>query len=319
MSATVDTNTDLFDITAMPVTPPRPLPVSMDLDGEEERVCPPAPRRRTRSPSEEADMAAYDAIVRQLVNELTVRLDAPLESRAGGMPPVEGLVSPSGLQRQQAVDSSAAPVCSPRLMVASPAEVFCVGAGALLAPLSLEAGASSPLKRRDSSSDTVGHTGASSPLKRRDSSSDTVGHTGASSPLMRRDTDIEGDLAAAAAANTAEMPSMAEEEEETGSEGESVSADDSENEPSRAAVDAVSDDDGTEADTEGGDTNTVEHVPADGTAEGAGGVSIGLRRQKTGEVALTLEAPVWMWGAAMVAVTAYLWLVALLIKGGGGR
>ena len=253
MSATIDTNTDLFDLAAvaasaedmLPSTPPRP----MDIDSDEGLVCPPAPRRRPLTPSEDAENAAYDAVVRQLalpaqlegsdpslregVNELTVHLDTPPLLSENRMPSVEGLVSPSGLQRQQAVDSTAAPVCSPRLMTASPAEVFCVGSGV--------------------AGDTL------------------VLDSNTSSPLLRRATDIEGDLSAADT-NTSELSSADEAE-----------------------------------------ADEVEHVPVDDT--NTGGMFIGLRRQKhTGALALSLEAPVWMWGAAIVAVTAYLWMVVFLLK-----
>jgi hypothetical protein len=149
--------------------------------------------------------------------------------------------------------------------------------------------------------------------------------------MMRRDTDIEGDLASAAAAetNTSELGPTAE-EDETASEGEgSVSDDDGETEPSREVPVEELVDDGAEADTEDGDADTghVEHVSeADEnntsgclhTAEDAGGVVCQMRRQKhTGELALGVEAPVWMWGAGVAVVTSYLWIVALLIKSGG--
>ena len=276
----------------------------MDVDADAP-ICPPAPKRRCRSASEAAEADAYDAVVRQLVGELTVRLDA--------LPSVEGLMSASGLQRQQAVDSSLPPICSPRQMSASPAGVYCVGSGvAVSAELTLSADVGSPIKRRETDSGAVSYTGASS-------------------SMMRRDTDIEGDLASAAAAetNTSELGPTAE-EDETASEGEgSVSDDDGETEPSREVPVEELVDDGAEADTEDGDADTghVEHVSeADEnntsgclhTAEDAGGVVCQMRRQKhTGELALGVEAPVWMWGAGVAVVTSYLWIVALLIKSGG--
>jgi archaellum component FlaD/FlaE len=143
--------------------------------------------------------------------------------------------------------------------------------------------------------------------------------------MMRRDTDIEGDLSAAAAeTNTSELGPTAE-EDETASEGEdSVSDDDGETEPSREAPVEADDeelvDDGAEADTEDGgsaDTNTVEHVPADDVDEtNTSSVVCQMRRGRTGELALGVEAPVWMWGAGVAVVTAYLWIVVFLIKGG---
>jgi hypothetical protein len=282
----------------------------MDVD-DDAPVCPPAPKRRARSPTEEAeadsfmaasrygaDHDAYDAVVRQLVNELTVRLEEP---PLGGLPPMEGLVSPSGLQRQQAVDPSLPPICSPR-QISSPAAVYCVGSGVAVAvPAEL---------------DLTEHRG--SPVKRRETDSEAASHTGASSPMMRRETDIEGDLSVAATGattNTAELSSAAEEDED---EGDSVSDDDGGDEES---VDEESVSDEGDADDEGGapeETNTVEHVPADDT--NTSGCACQVRRQKhTGELALGVEAPVWMWGAGVAVVTSYLWIVALLIKGGGGR
>jgi hypothetical protein len=64
-----------------------------------------APRRRSRSPSEAAEYAAYDTAVRKLVNDINVTLE--------DLPPLEPLEFPMGIQRQQAVMLDALPVCSP--------------------------------------------------------------------------------------------------------------------------------------------------------------------------------------------------------------
>ena len=236
-----DSNMMESSASAIPVTPPR---------GEEgDAVCPPAPRRRARSPSEEVEAAAYDEVVRQLVGELTVRLDA--------LPSVEGLVSPSGLQRQQAVDSSIPPIHSP-MMDDSPAALYVVGAGRQVsAEMDLAAVAAA-----------------------------------AESPLKRRETDIESDMSVAAPpadTNTCELPATDEVSE-------------SESEVS----------DGEEADNEGGDA--IHHVE---TAEdtNTSGLYLSFHRQKgSGELAVRLEAPVWMVGVLLSVVTAYMWMVVYLIK-----
>lgn len=199
-------NTDLFDLAAVAASA---TPMPMELDDEAVGVCPPAPRRRPRSQSEDAEAEAYDAVVRQLMNELTGRLEAPLGSDTkDDLPPVEGLMSAAGLERQQAMDSSLTPICTPRQVSETPSVV---------------------------------------------------------TPLARRATDIEGD-------------------------GDLSS--------------------GEEADAEDGGANTEVLVDETNTS----GVFCTLRRQPhTGQLALSLEAPVWMWGAALVVVTAYMWIVVRLI------
>ena len=241
------------------LTPLRP----MDID--EVLECPPAPRRRSRSASEALEAEAYDAVVRQLVGELTTRLDA--------LPAVEGLVSPSGLQRQQAFDPAAPRIYSPVTME-SPAALYVVGAARQVsADLDLAAAAASPLKRRE--------------------------------------TDIEGDLGAAAAdTNTSELSPADEGDEEAESEEEEME--------DEVSVSEEEESDGEEADSEGGG-DAVEHVEAEAEAEAeatnTGGLYLTFHRQKgTGELALRLEAPVWMVGVLVSVVTAYMWMVVYLIK-----
>lgn len=220
------------------------------------REVPGAPRRRARSPSEEAEMAAYDAVVRELATELQARL--------GDLPPAP-VGEPSGLERQQACDSSAPRVCSPVTME-SPAALYVVGAARQVsAELDLTARAESPLKRRD--------------------------------------TDIEGDLSVAPSAAESNAPELPATEEGDGEETEEVS-DDSE-----------SDEEAADADDESGgvvDTNTedvVHHVDAE-----ADGLHLSFHRQKGGDLAVRLEAPVWMLGVLMAVVTAYMWMVVYLLK-----
>lgn len=234
-------NTDLFDLAAVAASA---TPVTMDLDGEED-VCPPAPRRRPRTPSEIEEAAAYDAVVRQLVHELTDRLEAQLGSDTKeDLPPVEGLMSPAGLERQQAMDSSLTPICTPRQVSETPSVV-------------------TPLKRKRALDSLA--TPICAP---RVMTSPAV----PVSPLMRRATDIEddGDL----------------------SSGEEADAED------------------------GGDAEAMTNTEAPLAEPDTSGVFCTLRRQPhTGQLALSLEAPVWMWGAMVVAATAYMWIVVRLIDG----
>lgn len=293
MTSVAETNTDLLVVagsdmsaSAVQLTPPRPVP--MDVDGEGERVveCPPAPRRRARSASEAEEAAAYDAVVRQLVGELTTRLDC--------LPAVEGLVSPSGLQRQQAFDPAAPRVCSP-MVVESPAALYVVGAARQVsADLNLaDAGSASPLKRRETDIE----------------SSILDGCYGLSSGAG----EAEGDLGAAAAAadtNTSELSPAAEANEASGSEDEELEVSGSEEETDSEEVS----DDGAEADNEGG--ATIEHVES-AEETNTSGLYLSFHRQKaTGELALRLEAPLWVLGVVVSVMTAYLWMVAYLIKRG---
>ena len=270
-----DSNMMELSASAIPVTPPR--------DEEGDAVCPPAPRRRARSPSEEVEAAAYDAVVRQLVGELTTRLDT--------LPAMEGLVSPSGLQRQQAFDPDAPQIHSP-MVDDSPAALYVVGAGRQVsAEMDLAAAAVAS---------------AESPLKHRETSSEAGDQV--ASPLKRRETDIESDLSVAAASadtNTCELPATSE-----GDEVESESESESEEEMT----------DGEEADNESGgdevETNTedaIHHVEADET--NTSGLYLSFHRQKgSGELAVRLEAPVWMVGVLLSVVTTYMWMVVYLIK-----
>jgi hypothetical protein len=287
MTSVAETNTTPLIVagsdmsaSAIQLTPPRP----MDVDGEGERVveCPPAPRRRARSASEAEEAAAYDAVVRQLVGELTTRLDS--------LPAVEGLVSPSGLQRQQAFDPAAPRVCSPVTME-SPAALYVVGAA-----------------RQVSADLDLADAGSASPLKRRETDSEAGDQP--ASPLKRRETDIEGDLGAAADTNTSELSPAAEADEASGSEDEELEVSGSEEETDSEEVS----DDGAEADNEGG--ATIEHVES-AEETNTGGLYLSFHRQtETGELALRLEAPVWMMGVLVSVVTAYMWMVAYLIKRG---
>jgi hypothetical protein len=272
---TADSNMMESYASAIPVTP---------LRGEEEVVeCPPAPRRRARSPSEEAEGVAYDAAVRQLVGELTMRLDS--------LPAVEGLVSPSGLQRQQAFDPAAPRVCSP-MVVGSPAELYVVGGG-----------------RQVSTEMDLVAAAAASPLKRRETdieSSIIDGCYGLSAGEAESDLSVAGPDADT---NTSELPATSE-----GDESElEVSSDDDGDETEPMSEDL----DGDQADTEDGgeETNTVEHVESEATDTNTSGLYLSFHRQKgSGELAVRLEAPVWMVGVLMSVVTAYMWMVVYLIK-----
>lgn len=227
------------------------------------REVPGAPRRRPRSPSEEAELAAYDAVVRELATELQARL--------GDLPPAP-VGGPSGLERQQACDSSAPRICSPVTME-SPAALYVVGAA----------------RQVSAELDLAGR---------------------AESPLKRRETDIEGDLSVAAVAAVAEsnVPELPATEEGDGEETEEVSDD------GEGDEEAVSG--GEEADTEGDDAAVVEHVETEAADTNTDGLSLSFHRQKGGDLAVRLEAPVWMLGVLMSVVTAYMWMVVYLIKRG---
>jgi hypothetical protein len=263
MSTTViDTNTMDLDTPAIASTD----------SNMTESVCPSAPRKRARSPSEAMEIEAYDAVVRQLVSELTVQLDA--------MPPVEGLMMPSGLQRQQAMDPDAQRIHSP-IVMDSPAALY-------ISPGERQVSAELELADR------------------------------ATSPLKRRETDIEGDLPAASSAaaaassaaasvelNTAELPESESESESDGEETEEVSDDED------------ADDEGCDEDEDEGchacaaATETIEHVEDTNT----NGIYLTFHHQpKTGELALRFEAPVWMLGVWLAVVTAYMWLMVYMIK-----
>lgn len=99
--AVIDTNTMDLDTTPVITSADSNMMESVS----EQLVCPDAPRKRARSPSEIVEAEAYDAVVRKLADELTVRLDT--------LPPLDGLMSASGLQRQQAVDHDVPPTHSP--------------------------------------------------------------------------------------------------------------------------------------------------------------------------------------------------------------
>lgn len=259
------------------------IPVTPLRDEEGDAVCPPAPRRRARSPSEEVEAAAYDAVVRQLVGELTTRLDA--------LPAVEGLVSPSGLQRQQAFDPAAPRICSP-VMMESPAALYVVGAG-----------------RQVSAEMDLAAAAAESPLKRRDTdieSSLLEGCYGLASGAAEAESDMSV-AATSADTNTCELPATSEGDEESESESES----DSEGEELMTG-DEAEDSDGTETNTE----DAIHHVEA-AEDTNTSGLYLSFHRQKgSGELAVRLEAPVWMVGVLMSVVTAYMWMVVYLIKRG---
>lgn len=246
------------------------------------REVPGAPRRRPRSPSEEAELAAYDAVVRELATELQARL--------GDLPPAP-VGEPSGLERQQACDSSAPRVCSPVTME-SPAALYVVGAARQVsAELDLAGRAELPMASTGRAELPMASTER------------------AESPLKRRETDIEGDLSVAAVAavaesNVPELPALPAMDE--GEETEEVSDDGESDE------EAVSG--GEEADTEGDDAAVVEHVETEAADTNTDGLNLSFHRQKGGDLALRLEAPVWMLGVLMSVVTAYMWMVAYLIK-----
>jgi hypothetical protein len=186
---------------------PSTLPSSPSLSLSETVECPPAPRRRSRSPSEAAEHAAYDTAVRQLIGEL---------------PPLGPLEFPMGIQRQQAVMSDALPVCSP-LSGHSCAEVF----------------------------------------------------------HKRRETDIESDLSADAASDESSVASDSSDASESSDESEAVISHDTNTEINESDISVV----------------------------------LNLRRQKhTGEVAFSVEAPVWMWGILLVSVAAYMWMIIFMLK-----
>ena len=238
------------------------------------REVPGAPRRRPRSPSEEAEMAAYDAVVRELATELQARL--------GDLPPMP-VGEPSGLERQQACDSSAPRICSPVTME-SPAALYVVGAA----------------RQVSAELDLASTRRAELPM---------ASTSRAESPLKRRETDIEGDLSVAAVAaesNVPELPALPAMDE--GEETEEVSDD------SESDEEAVSG--GEEADTEGDDAAVVEHVETEAADTNTDGLSLSFHRQKGGDLAVRLEAPVWMLGVLLSVVTAYMWMVAFLIKRG---
>jgi hypothetical protein len=285
MSAVIDTNnlpdmsaSMLLDFNASgELTPVR----SRSATEGGSSVCPPAPRRRARSPSEEAEassffagsnglscsaseaeMAAYDAVVKELVTELQTRLS--------DLPPMP-VGEPSGLQRQQAVDPNAPRLSAPVVMD-SPDVVY-------MLPAVRQVSAELDLAARAESRREIDSEAGDQPA----------------SPLKRRETDIECDLAAVSGA-TAE--SNASEEEEDGAETEEVSGDES---------------DGDEADTEDGVEEVVHHVE-EAMDTNTDGLFLSFHRQKGGDLAVRLEAPVWMLGVLMAAVTAYMWLVVFLIK-----
>ena len=222
-------------------------------------------------------MAAYDAVVKELVTELHTRLI--------DMPPMP-VGEPSGLQRQQAVDPNAPRLHAPVVMD-SPDVVYMLPAvRQVSAELDLTVRADSPLTRREIASFAVDQP---------------------ASPLKRRETDIESDLSAAAAESNA--PELPVTEEGDGEETEEVSGDESESD--EEAEEEVSGD----ADDESGgavDTNTAEvihHVEAD-----TDGLHLSFHRQKGGDLAVRLEAPVWMLGVLMAVMTVYMWMVVYLLK-----
>jgi hypothetical protein len=129
--------------------------------------------------------------------------------------------------------------------------------------------------------------------------------------LKRRETDIEGDLPAAAAAssvelNTPELPATVESDTESddGAETEEVSDDD--------ADDEGGDEEVSEAEAEAeAEAETIEHVEDTNT----NGIYLTFHHQKgTGQLAMRLEAPVWMLGMLFAVVTAYMWMVVFMIK-----
>ena len=206
-------------------------------------------------------MAAYDAVVRELASEL--------QARMGDLPPVP-MGEPSGLQRQQAVDSSAPRVCSP-ITMESPDVLYVVGGAARQVSAELDLASTRRAELPMASTER------------------------AESPLKRRETDIEADVSVAAP------------EEGDGEETEEVSGDESESD--EEAEEEVS---GDADDESGADTNTAEvihHVDAD-----TDGLQLLFHRQKGGDLAVRLEAPVWMLGVLMAVMTAYMWMVAFLIK-----
>jgi hypothetical protein len=222
-------------------------------------------------------MAAYDAVVRELASEL--------QARMGDLPPVP-MGEPSGLQRQQAVDPNAPQISAP-VMMESPDVVYMLPAvRQVSAELDLTVRADSPLKRLEIDSEAGDQP---------------------ASPLKRRETDIESetDLSGASAdANMPELPAMSEDD---GEETEEVSGDESESD--EEAEEEVS---GDADDESGADTNTAEaihHVDAD-----TDGLQLSFHRQKGGDLAVRLEAPVWMLGVLMAVMTAYMWMVVYLLK-----
>ena len=114
-------------------------------------------------------------------------------------------------------------------------------------------------------------------------------HSSAEVFHKRRETDIEGDLTEL---NTCESLSDASDSsDEEAEETEETEESSSESEESSEEV--------------------ISHNSNTDTS----GVFLSLHRQKqTGNLAFSVEAPIWMWGALVAVVTTYMWMIVFMLK-----